>query len=58
MKCGGYTFSIIVGIFQILLLILFAVSVDYEEYDRNSGGNSTPFYYSCKSVTSGVHQLI
>ena len=53
MKCGGYTFSIIVGIFQILLLILFAVSVDYGEYDQNPGGNSAPFYYSCKSATSG-----
>ena len=58
MQCGGYTFSIIVGVFQILMLILFAVSVDYGEYDQNTGGNSAPFYYSCKSATSGVHQLI
>ena len=57
MKCAGYMFSIIVGIFQILFLILFAVSVDYGEYDQNAGGNLAPYYYSCKSATSWIHQL-
>lgn len=52
MKCAGYMFSIIVGIFQILFLILFAVSVDYGEYGQNPGGNLAPYYYSCKSATS------
>ena len=57
MMCGGHTFSIVTGAFQVLLLIMMAVSVDYASYDdslvdgkkRSPGdANATVFYYSCK----------
>ena len=45
MLCGDKTFSIVVGVFQVILVILFGVAVNYAEYQDKSAES----FYSCKS---------
>jgi len=58
MYCGGRGFSVVVGVFQVVLLICFMVAVDYGEYkDISHGGDSnSPLRYY--SFFQDVHVMV